>query len=669
MVRARGVEPPRGCPHMDLNHARLPFRHARIVKALFSASRYDTRLARKRKRAFGIFAKLRAPPHRLSRAKGSVACMLYFPDTQALGQNTAQTHQKRGIVPGPLILDRYRPLSTAGKGGGGTVQICWDTRIQRRVAIKCIPISQSSQENGIPGLAEARTAAMLKHPNIASVIDFETCGQEAFLIMEAIEGPSLSQVIDSAHRGELDLDIIAAVTESCAQALDFAHENAVLHLDIKPDNILIDHSGIVKITDFGISELSGADGYSQATGGTIGYMPPEQICGQDLDQRTDEFSLGVVIYEMLTGTNPYNATSIDASLRRIQAHELAPVSRARVDTPPELDQVIECTIDADPDERFETVLEMVDELEPYLGDIDEGKRKLASLLDDDQEQQEQEPVLRLRAQDMWGKVNPRARSLGARLACAALCWWTAALGFVSFGLLKTEFSMLFAVAVGAIGAIAPGIGALAALAFLGCGIIANSSLPTGLGVVVVICAAAWWYAAGRHRSAPANTTLAASALPFAWASPLAPLLAGFTLRPAQAAICSAMQATVATALGVITASGSMLHANAAFVATRMQPQPIMQAITDPALWITALSWVFAAVFVSALCSRESRVLSVVSAFAGAAVLAAGQVAAGYACTGQLAAPGFTWCASIAASAVIIVVIGALGAPYRYKEED
>ena len=566
-------------------------------------------------------------------------------------------------------MDRYRPLSTAGKGGSGTVQICWDTRIQRRVAIKRIPICQSSQEGTIPGLAEARTAAMLKHPNIASVIDFETRGQEAFLIMEAIEGPSLSQVIDSAHRGELDLDIIAAVTEACACALDFAHENAVLHLDIKPDNILIDQGGIVKITDFGISELAGSDGYSQATGGTVGYMPPEQICGEDLDQRTDEFALGVVVYEMLTGTNPYNANGIDASLKRIQSGELASVSRVRVDTPPELDQVIACAIDACPDERFETVLEMADELEPYLGSIDEGKRKLASLLSDDEADTEQEPALSLRAQDVWGGVNPLLRNAAARAVAAILCWWTAALGFVSFGLLKPEFSLLFAVVVAAVGAIWPGIGALAALGFLGCGIIANSTLPTGLGVVVLVCATAWWYLAGRRRSAAANTTLACTAACFAWATPICPLLAGFTLRPLQAAVCALMQAVIATTLGTTTASGSVLHANLSFTVSQTQAAPLMQMLASPALWITIVSWVLAAVFVSALCSRESRVLSIVSAFAGAALLAAGQVAAVYVSCGAVGAPSFAWCASIATSCATMVVIGALGAPYRYKEED
>ena len=570
-------------------------------------------------------------------------------------------------MPGPLILDRYKPLSTAGKGGSGTVQICWDTRIQRRVAIKRITIPESSPDGTIPGLSEARTGAMLKHPNIASVIDFETSGQEAFLIMEAIEGPSLSQVIDGCHRGELDLDIIAAVTESVAEALDFAHENAVLHLDIKPDNILIDASGIVKVTDFGISELSGAEGFSQASGGTIGYMPPEQINGDDLDQRTDAFSLAVVIYEMLTGTNPYNARDVAGSLRRMDEGAAAPVSRVRVDTPSELDEVMASAMSPVPEERFETVLEMVDEIMPFLGDMAQGKHKLQTLMDDEEEAEEE--VVRLRPDDIWGRVNPHARALAGRAVSAVLCWWMAAMGFVAMGILKTEFSMLFAVVVGVAGAVTPGIGALAAMAFLGSGIIVNEALPLWLGVVIVVLAVAWWGVAGRHRIAATNATLAASPLALVWATPLAPMLAGFTLRPRAAAACATMQGAIALALGAITATGSIQHAGLVFVSDASQPLPLGTMLTSPETWITWVSWILVAVCLSTLCSRQSRVLSIVSAFVGCALLAGGQLLAVYVATGAWQAPAPSSLAGIAAATAVMVIIGAMGAPYRHKEEE
>ncbi|MGN0038361.1 MAG: serine/threonine-protein kinase [Coriobacteriales bacterium] len=571
-------------------------------------------------------------------------------------------------MPGPLILDRYRPLGTAGSGGSGTVQICWDTRIQRRVAIKRIAVPESSPDGSIPGLAEARTGAMLKHPNIVSVIDFETSGAEAFLIMEAIEGPSLAKLIDSTHRGEMDLDIVATVLEAVGEALDFAHENAVLHLDIKPDNILIDRSGTVKVTDFGISELSCSGGFGSASGGTIGYMPPEQMNGDDLDQRTDGFALAVVAYEMLTGRNPYNARDLAGSLRLMQNTVPDPVSRSRQDTPPELDDALACAMDPEPGERFETVLEMVDELVPLLGDPAAGREKLRALMEDDEAEDEDEP--RLRRDDLWSQLSPRFRMVAGRVCCAILCWWTAALGLEVMGILSTGGSMLLALAPAVAGAVLPGVGALAALAFLGAGIIVNPALPAWLGAALVALAALWWGLAGRERTAASNAALAASPLGLAWATPLGPLLAGFTLRPLPAAATALVQGGVVLALSGTTGETSLLHCGLAFASVNAPaPLTLQGMLADPATWVTWASWILVAVLVSALCSTESRVLSIFGIVAGCALLFAAQVLAANLATGAWAAPAAPWCVSIGVCGFAALVLGFAGAPYRYKEEE
>ena len=571
-------------------------------------------------------------------------------------------------MPGPLILDRYRPLGTAGSGGSGTVQICWDTRIQRRVAIKRIPIPESSPDGSIPGLAEARTGAMLKHPNIVSVIDFETSGQEAFLIMEAIEGPSVAKLIDGTHRGEMDLDVVAAVVEAVGEALDFAHENAVLHLDIKPDNILIDRSGTVKVTDFGISELSCSQGFGSASGGTIGYMPPEQMNGDDLDQRTDGFALAVVAYEMLTGRNPYNARDLAGSLRLMQGPAPEPVSRMRRDTLPELDEVLACAMDPEPGERFETVLEMVDELVPLLGSPEAGRQHLRALMEDDEAgEADEEP--RLRHDDLWGRLSPRFRSVAGRVCCAILCWWTAALGLEIMNLLSTGGSMLLALAPAVAGAALPGVGALAAVAFLGAGIVVNAAYPPWLGIALIALAMLWWGVAGRERTAAANSVLAASPLGLAWATPLAPLLAGFTLRPAPAAVTTLLQGGVVLALSAVTGTASMLHCGLAFSSAAAAPAALQAMLTDPATWISWASWILVAVLVSALCSTESRVLSIVGIVAGCALLLAAQILAVFLAVGAWAPPALPWCASIGACGFAALVLGFAGAPYRYKEEE
>ena len=563
----------------------------------------------------------------------------------------------------PLILDRYRPLSTSGTGGSGTVQICWDTRIQRRVAIKRIAVPTAQQDGQIPGLAEARTGAMLRHPNIVSVIDFEAKGQEAFLIMEAVEGASLSSIIDNAHRGELDLDVVAAVLDAVGSAMDFAHDNGVLHLDIKPDNILIDMNGNVKVADFGVAELAGIDGFGQAAGGTIGYMPPEQARGDDLDQRTDAFALGVVVYEMLTGRNPYNARSIKDSLKLMEQGEVPPVSEHRVDTGQELDLAMDSAIDSEPSQRYETVLELVDALLPLLGEPSAGKEKLRAIIEGGEEEDEG----LCRSGDVWANVSPRARSLASRLCCAALSWWLAAVGLVAMDILKTEYAVLLALSAGILGAVFPGLGALCGMAFLAAGIIANPALPLPLGILLALLACAWWVTAGRERIAAANTTLATAPLMLAWATPLAPMLTGFTLRPLQALPCAVMQAVLAVTLAALT-GGDLLHAGLVFTSQQAAEQ-LMGLLQTPVTWICLFSWIFVAVCVSALCSRQSRVLSIVSAVLAGAVLIGADALMGYTLTGNWQLASQSWAVSGICCAAIMVVIGALGAPYRFKKED
>ena len=123
---------------------------------------------------------------------------------------------------GPLILDRYRPIEVKGEGGSGRVEICWDTRIQLRVAIKRMPISNAQANGVVTGLSEARTGAMLSRPSIVSVYDFDRVDDEAFLIMEAIEGPSLAQIIHDTPAGSFDLDIAAAIILAVGDAVGVA---------------------------------------------------------------------------------------------------------------------------------------------------------------------------------------------------------------------------------------------------------------------------------------------------------------------------------------------------------------------------------------------------------------------------------------------------------------
>lgn len=296
-----------------------------------------------------------------------------------------------------LILNRYRLITEAGRGGFATVAAAWDTRIQRRVAIKTlrfdIPggqgLSGGVDGNGkanapepfaIPGLEEARTAARLSDSNIVGVYDFQTAWPEAYIIMELVDGITLSRLIQEFD-GPLPLSIVSRVFAAISKALRCAHGKQVLHLDIKPDNVLIDRQGVVKVTDFGMAVLSSQAGYGKAAGGTIGYMPLEQMALRPLDERCDEWALAALTYEMLVGENPFLAPDLASAQRAITEAEVIIPSRIRDDVTEELDEVLFTALSINRDERFESVADFAAEMQPLLGGTRKGKKELMTLVE------------------------------------------------------------------------------------------------------------------------------------------------------------------------------------------------------------------------------------------------------------------------------------------------
>ena len=283
-----------------------------------------------------------------------------------------------------LILNRYRPLEEAGAGGFATVLAAWDTRIQRRVAIKCLRLdgyaspADARSPREIPGLDEARTAAMLSDSHIVGVYDFDASGAQAYLIMEYMDGITLTELM--REEGALSLDVATCVFEAVAGALETAHENQVLHLDIKPDNVLINRQGQVKVADFGLSQLSHAAGYGRAAGGTIGYMPLEQMRLEACDARTDEWALAALTYEMLVGENPFRAPGLDAAERAIEQAEVFVPSMVRGDLNEEVDEALFGALAIDRDDRFDSVELFADAMLPHMGDARRGARELAVLV-------------------------------------------------------------------------------------------------------------------------------------------------------------------------------------------------------------------------------------------------------------------------------------------------
>jgi hypothetical protein len=229
-------------------------------------------------------------------------------------------------------------------------------------------------------LEEARTTAKLKAANIVTVYDFALSGDTAYVVMEYVDGATLADVL--AQLGdEITLDVVAAVVKGVGAALNAAHKQGVLHLDIKPQNVLIDTSGQVKVADFGMSALMDAAGVGHNAGGTVGYMPPEQLRLGELDARSDEWALASLTYEMLVGDNPFKTDNLDQAAFKIEGVELVVPSLCWDDSDPFIDDVIFAALDPRPEARYDTVADFTAELLPMLGAQKAGKAQLAAAVE------------------------------------------------------------------------------------------------------------------------------------------------------------------------------------------------------------------------------------------------------------------------------------------------
>ena len=199
--------------------------------------------------------------------------------------------------------------------------------------------------------------------------------------MEYVEGITLTRLLFD-YPDYLTLDMVAAVFDAVAGALMVAHKAGVLHLDIKPDNIIINPQGQSKVTDFGLATLADASGAGTTGGGTIGYMPLEQMRREHLDARTDEWSLAAVTYEMLTGDNPFRVGSLDEAEAAILDAELILPSLCWDNLDEQADDVVFYALDPDREERYESVAHFAEEMDKFLGDPENGSNQLALVVSD-----------------------------------------------------------------------------------------------------------------------------------------------------------------------------------------------------------------------------------------------------------------------------------------------
>lgn len=567
----------------------------------------------------------------------------------------------------PLILDRYRPLAEIGSGGHGDVVLAFDTKMARRVAIKRLPLplDRAGRPLAKAGLAEARTAALLNHPAIVTVHEWDTDSDEAFLVMEHIDGASLAEIIDET--GEpLTLDETAAVIRAMVGAIGFAHDNGVLHLDIKPGNVLISRDGRVKVADFGVSALTDASGRAKGTAGTLGYMPPEQLRGGTLDARTDCWALAALTYEMLTGANPFDADTLEGSLFKIEVAEIPEPSEFEPGLSAQIDDVILAALAPDPAERYESVIDFGNAILAHLGDPAAGELSLAevvaSLVGDD----DSTDTARFAPLGLWDRLA-RFASAGRRTLAAAACGWLAWAGLTAFGLpLAPALGGAGLAALAA--ALAPGLGlAIGALAF-GTGIIAKGSILGG--VLFLVPAIAYWVFAGRFGRGDALAPAAAPALAVARGALATPLLVGYAFEPIPAAASAAL-----AALATMTASAAtggrapfLVVDWRFFIDPWTQTSVMTNNLRDllaPGVLVAVVAWALAGALCSLACRRATRTMAVVGIALGGAALAAGYAAWAWLAPSTLTPEAFL--PHIGVALMIMIVVLALGAPTRPEE--
>jgi eukaryotic-like serine/threonine-protein kinase len=259
---------------------------------------------------------------------------------------------------GTLFDGRYQVVRKLGAGGMANVYLAEDQELGRRVAIKILNDRHANDEQFVERFRrEAKNAAALSHPNIVSIYDRGEAEGTYYIAMEFLEGRSLKELI--VQRGPAPITVTVEYVRQILSALRFAHRHGIVHRDIKPHNVLVDAEGRVKVTDFGIAR-AGTSEMTEAGSivGTAQYLSPEQARGTDVDQRSDLYSLGIVLYELLTGTLPFTGdTPVEIAMKHLSTVPESPSAR-RPDVPRDLDLIVTRALAKDPADRYQSAEEM-----------------------------------------------------------------------------------------------------------------------------------------------------------------------------------------------------------------------------------------------------------------------------------------------------------------------
>ncbi len=276
---------------------------------------------------------------------------------------------KESLQKGSTLAGRYKIIEELGRGGMGVVYKAEDTKLKRTVALKFLP----PELTHIPEVKErfrreAQAAAALDHPNICTVYEFDEAEETTFISMAYIEGHSLKKKIES---GPLDIDEAIKTAMQVAEGLQEAHKKGVVHRDIKSANIMVDERGQANIMDFGLARMTGGTLLTQegTAMGTIAYMSPEQARGEEVDFRTDIWSLGVVLYEIFSGQLPFKGERDQSVVYSILKEKPKPITDIKADIPVSIEQVVSKALEKKPDKRYQQVEELLDDLKSISAGI------------------------------------------------------------------------------------------------------------------------------------------------------------------------------------------------------------------------------------------------------------------------------------------------------------
>jgi len=263
----------------------------------------------------------------------------------------------------------YEIVASIGAGGMGEVYRARDPKLDREIALKVLSVELASSSEHLRRFEqEARAASALNHPNIISIYDVGRDDSHAYIAMELVEGKDLR---DMTAMGLMPMKQLVRVATKLADGLAAAHERGIVHRDLKPENVIVSSEGFVKILDFGLAKLMRTIGQNDTTMpqtmpgsvfGTVGYMSPEQARGRAMDFRSDQFSIGVMLYELLAGQRPFDEPSPAETMAAIIRNDPKPLREIRSDVPRDLDRIIMRCLEKDPNDRYGSTRDLARDL-------------------------------------------------------------------------------------------------------------------------------------------------------------------------------------------------------------------------------------------------------------------------------------------------------------------